>query len=287
MNDAINEEFENQYKKIMDEYYKCKREKKGYYEIKEIIMPLIDEFYNLYKNNSMVIKFKKFSGKWFDMCKEYLTDIPKEMEPRYEKIILNENEDDEKKILDYIVYSAREKLIGMGGEKNFIEERMLYNKCMNSQENINEICKNNNITNIPIDTDEKTFLQKFPHALNIIEIKGKKYIVDCTYRQFCGLASTNLNAVGTGMLPSPGAFLINGTETHKKMLQQLLRDGWIECTDENIKMYFDSFYLAHKNTDRKDYTMESSIPVEYYKKLINQGKEVPPIDMVEGLLEME
>ena len=91
------------------------------------------------------------------------------------------------------------------------------------------------------------------------EVQEKLYLVDTTYRQFfvrdeytiMGKEFIKDKRFGNKVAPLEGYWVMqmpNGVEFAKK----ILADGYIELTEQNAKMYGDSFTLAGK--DRQDYT---------------------------------
>lgn len=91
------------------------------------------------------------------------------------------------------------------------------------------------------------------------EVQDKLYLVDTTYRQFfvrdeytiMGKGFIKDKRFGNKVAPLEGYWAMqipNGMEFAKKILSE----GYIELTEENAKVYGDSFTLARK--DRQDYT---------------------------------
>ena len=89
------------------------------------------------------------------------------------------------------------------------------------------------------------------------EVQDKLYLVDTTYRQFFVRDEYTIKdfikdkRFGNKVAPLEGYWVMqipNGVDFAKK----ILAEGYIELTEQNAKMYGDSFTLAGK--DRKDYT---------------------------------
>ena len=92
--------------------------------------------------------------------------------------------------------------------------------------------------------------------INTIDGNGKKvvinkqYLVDTTCRQFFNVAECNLGAYYCGdsrfqgqISPAPGYFMIQ-SDKGKSLATELLRDGYISLTEENAKIYGDSFVAS-------------------------------------------
>ena len=102
------------------------------------------------------------------------------------------------------------------------------------------------------------------HYFNIIVINGKKYIVDCSYRQFFLLANNCLDRLGimhfTGI--SAGKAMLMD-EKRKEVAMKILRDGYIEATEENIKAYLDGFAISFRNALFYEETNDFSYTTPY------------------------
>ena len=102
------------------------------------------------------------------------------------------------------------------------------------------------------------------HYFNIVVINGKKYIVDCSYRQFFLLASNCLDRLGimhfTGI--SAGKAMLMD-EKRKEVAMKILSDGYIEATEENIKAYLDGFAISFRNALFYEETNDFSYTTPY------------------------
>lgn len=102
------------------------------------------------------------------------------------------------------------------------------------------------------------------HAFNIVKIFGKRYIVDCSYRQFFAVRKNcpeNLGVLGNSGI-RPGTFMLL-TEERKKVADTLLKKGWIELNEETGKHYFDGFALAFRNGIFYEETEDFSFTTPY------------------------
>jgi hypothetical protein len=86
------------------------------------------------------------------------------------------------------------------------------------------------------------------HYFNIVTISDKKYLVDCTYKQFFKTDKASLERLGIPLFcpPYPGTFMLLD-EKRKEVAKTILKQGWIEATDENLKCYFDGFTISFRN----------------------------------------
>lgn len=124
--------------------------------------------------------------------------------------------------------------------------------CISACEDTKYICERLNIKHEKLACTHKLSKGNF-HCFSIVtfNLKGgvqKKYIVDCTYRQFFTYADSFLERIG--MLQNYGCGL--GTymlmdPTRKKVAEQILVNGYIELTEETAKHYFDGFVFEGRN----------------------------------------
>ena len=102
------------------------------------------------------------------------------------------------------------------------------------------------------------------HYFNIVIIDGKKYIVDCSYRQFFLLADNCIDRLGimhfTGI--SAGRAMLMD-DKRKEVAIKILKDGYIEATEENIKAYLDGFAISFRNALFYEETNDFSYTTPY------------------------
>ena len=134
-----------------------------------------------------------------------------------------------------------------------------------------------------------------PHSFVVVEmpivqndgkVNNKPYLVDTTYRQFflrnevttsCGEYIKD-KKFGNRVAPLAGYWLLH-MPGGKRFAQEILSKGFIELTEENAKLYGDSFSLEEK--EREDYTkvptrkeMDTGISGKtYIENMINPVKE--------------
>ena len=135
-------------------------------------------------------------------------------------------------------------------------------------------------------TDFKYVDEELKHAFGTITfpvktntgIKEKQYLVDTTFRQFfkkimCENPTYKLD--GTFEM-DPGYYLCNKARRTKKSINlatQLLKKGYIELTDENLKLYIDSFMYSSIYRKNQYYLHDmKKLDISYYRKQLRRAK---------------
>ena len=106
------------------------------------------------------------------------------------------------------------------------------------------------------------------HNCTFINLNGKDYIIDCTYRQF--FRDDGKEHCGKYMLTE---------KSRKHVAEQILKYGWIEATPENIKAYMDGFEMARMKSFE-----DTGISADEYIKRLTTHKDFP-ISISEGGVE--
>lgn len=123
------------------------------------------------------------------------------------------------------------------------------------------------------------------HCFNIVSfvVDGveKKYLVDCTYRQFFTYEHSFVERIGVpyNSGPSVGTFMMMD-EGRKKIAESILQNGYIEFTDEVCEAYLGAIVFAGRNGDyysslgkdvleRKDF--EPGYTAREYMMAIDEG----------------
>ena len=183
---------------------------------------------------------------------------------------------DEEEKLRYIIYNVRSKLLGEDINKP------LTNECSYSSNLVSRCAREldldtRNIVIFPGFTKDHSLLHLGSgyHSFNILTINNKKYIVDLTYRQFFLKDKSSLERIGVCNLFNtlPGRFMIMN-DSRMKTASKLLKDGYIEMNDENIKNYFDGFALSYRNAtyyeDTEDFSFTTNYSPYDYIRFINE-----------------
>lgn len=135
-------------------------------------------------------------------------------------------------------------------------------------------------------TDFQFVIPELKHAFGTITFpiktnKGiveKQYLIDVTFRQFfkkimCENPTYKLD--GTFEM-DPGYFLCSKARKTKEsinLVNQLLKKGYIELTDENLKLYINSFmYSSIYRTNQDDLFNIKKLDKEYYRKQLRKPK---------------
>ncbi len=237
--------------KILDEAFKdvkkafeeANNEKMEYFQKREHVIPALRRFYQkikeLYTDKTSYFEYKDYMTRICDMASEgawypYIDEV------EHETI-----EGEPERTLDIIAQQARKEICSRKGIRS---KWFFWNKCMDCQRYLNEeLKKYDNIQNVPFDTYQDAKIPYYQHSINIVKINGKKYIIDPTYVQFCDVRTTP-DIVGVpGYLGGvPGQYLMD-SDKKREFLHNLVKYGFFEVTEENLKMYFDSFVLANRS----------------------------------------
>ena len=135
-------------------------------------------------------------------------------------------------------------------------------------------------------TDFAYVVEELKHAFGTITfplktnegIIEKQYLVDTTFRQFfkkimCEKPEYKTN--GTFEM-DPGYFLCNKIRKTKESINlaiQLLKKGYIELTDENLKLYIDSFMYSSIYRTNQYYLHDmKKLDISYYRKQLRKSK---------------
>lgn len=157
----------------------------------------------------------------------------------------------EKEILDTIVYQTRKCICDELGSFVGIHNDPLFNLCRmtSSYVKINANKAKINCHTIMLSPYLNMKLDGgIYHYASIITIGDKKYIVDLTYKQFftavyCALERKGMPGYSVVL---PGVFMLMN-DSRYKTASELLKSGYIEATDENIKNYMDGFIISYRN----------------------------------------
>lgn len=169
------------------------------------------------------------------------------------------NDFSEEEIINYIVHRGRSSLLANysidGNLKNVDLSKIdLLGQCSSTSMNVNFICQSIKIP-CQICTIHPAFCSELNvygkggnHQFCLITIGDKKYIVDLTYSQFFLMRENHLNRIGIPLLGGchPGIYMTLDKK-RENFAQSLMRDGFVEATDENLKLYLDGFAISYRN----------------------------------------
>lgn len=189
--------------------------------------------------------------------------------------IINRSEDE---IINYIVNRVRGFLIAYYSTNGDLKNVNLGNidllgQCNNVSMNINFVCQSIKIpckiiTIAPAFYEEVNVYGKGGnHQFCLVTIGEKEYIVDLTYSQFFTMRENNLNRIGIPLLGGCNVGIyMTFDEKCKAFAEKLMRDGWVEATDENKKLYFDAFAISYRNGLYYENKGEVSYTADYTAK---------------------
>lgn len=86
------------------------------------------------------------------------------------------------------------------------------------------------------------------HVFVAVQIGERQFVIDLTYSQFFQVKNNNYNRLGIPFLGgcAPG-FYMTLTEERRAFAENLMRKGYFEVTEENVKLYFDGFAMSYRN----------------------------------------
>ena len=185
-------------------------------------------------------------------------------------------------ILDYIVNEARRIMFyGAIISDSSIElsEISTMNKCFQASMDVRFICDKLGIKSkiykiLPgFSGRDNIFNRNCIHYIVLIELMGKEFLIDTTYSQFFLVKKNILDRLGIINIRSlqPGCFMTMEKE-RLKVAKKVLRDGWLELTDSNLKNYFDGFALSYRNglyyENTRDFSYQTEYTADDYRRFI-------------------
>lgn len=198
-------------------------------------------------------------------------------------------------VLDHLVFKIRKHIFeDLQNGCSDLESVNLENKCFWVSEYTQELCQKYHISSelINIFPGFNKKLNLFgggkQHSFNIIYISNKKYIIDCTYKQFFTLRENILQRIGIYDLGGckAGIFMMMD-EKLLKVAKTILENGWIELTDENLKAYLDGFTISYRNglyyEKNKDFTYTTNYTADNYNSFLNGESNQTNYEKIEYL----
>lgn len=165
---------------------------------------------------------------------------------------------EDSEILDWIVNNTRRYIANKNPQyvlgRRLLEDLSFMNFCKVSANKVEKLCNNLGICGhkaviYPGFAQDASLLDGYGyHYFNIVFLKQRAYIVDCTYRQFFTERGNSLNRLGiVGIFGCLAGRFMTMTEERYSMATDLLQKGYVPATDENLKAYFDGFALSYRN----------------------------------------
>lgn len=194
-------------------------------------------------------------------------------------------DNDEEEIIKYIVERVRgfisTSLTGYGGQKNVdLGSVDLLNFCDEASGKVKFVCDclglySNCATIAPAFYRVYNIYERGNnHVFSAVKIGEKQYVIDLTYSQFFQLRNNNFNRLGIPFLGgcAPGIYM-SLTSKRREFAERLMRDGYFEATEENVKLYFDGFAMSYRNglyyEDMLDIIYETDYRAEDYLRFIS------------------
>ena len=131
----------------------------------------------------------------------------------------------------------------------------------------------NNVNNISKNLGRHAFgTVIFPVLING-NIEEKQYLIDCTYSQFLHLSKSveNTYNIKKGRIPLPGYF-INKDEKVKETIKELITNGYIEATKENLNDYMYGFFVREFPITELNFAKEKLSEIDILD-IINNNQE--------------
>ena len=217
----------------------------------------------------------------------------------YSDFVLPEEVHTEEEAINMVmamVFNERVRLtIACDGSLDFMKNP-LSQECIVSSAKVFENCKKENVSCKRYCCSTNLSEGRF-HSFCIVDFsldngEVKKYLIDCTYRQFFTYRNSfleRIGLVGFGGCCMGTYMLMN--ESRKATASHLLKYGFIEMTPENIKNYFDGFIFEGRNggfyaEKNKEFLDEDDYNVEYsYTDYLDaiDGKITLPNDWMDML----
>ena len=188
--------------------------------------------------------------------------------------------------IDFLVWEGRRYLIckhysNFNKSKEDINLNIFNftNLCKESSKYIKKVCDKYKIKNflIPI---YPGFTNKYNlyngsgfHYINIIYYNSKYYLIDLSYSQFFYKNRSSLERIGIVDVSSSnvGRFMIFDNNS-KNIALEVLKNGYIELTEEIFKRYLDGFTLSFRNglyyENTNDFSFKTNYSIENYLKFL-------------------
>lgn len=229
---------ENELKLLIDEAYK--------------IVKIDNQKHSLRYINNLNVKLSFF--RWNYLPNKYILETKSNFDNNFYENIYKPNNDEE--FLKFLILLIRKAYMNKYISKhiNDIDRIDLSNECFVFSQLVKDVCDSYNINCDVIKIDagfsntHKIFDGCGFHYFNIVTLNNKEYIVDCSYRQFFSFRRNITSCLGLINFDTlnVGYYMTNDKEK-RKIAEDLIKDGFIELTENNFKLYLDGFTLSFRN----------------------------------------
>lgn len=161
----------------------------------------------------------------------------------------------EDNIVNVVIKRTIDKILSAFEDRySSINEIDLENNCIPISFFVKDVCDSLEIESSIIkifpgyDMDARLFDGNGFHYSNILNIEGKMYLVDLTYKQFFKKNFSFLEEIGVVGLCAPrcGIFMFMDSK-RCGVAEELLKNGFIEIKDNIFKSYCDGFTISFRN----------------------------------------
>lgn len=217
----------------------------------DLYKPLLDDFYqklsrylasNEKESNFNTHNTTDFHSKYLNSLNDFYSNITNF---GYNHLYLNElqKHHTDLPLLDDLIYQTRKSLAK--NSLNYNTEQF----CGIATHNFQKFNKDGECQSYIITTSDGFGLSINNHAFNIINIKGKMFLADCTYSQFTKLFYMSPSII---KLPSKNKaaepmFYLLQSRDGIDLADELLTKGYFEITPKKLKLYLDSFLMSNRN----------------------------------------
>ena len=232
---------------------------------------IIKDIYTKCKEDSLLLYGKDGMPFYYNRVLKIIIECEKILDGFYltkqlQKMVVSpvlDKVDTAEELLNYIAYKVRTRLVRDVNDENkrflvltnyTIDQIDLTNKCYIVCQLVANECKKLGLKYriVRIDPGFNESMELFDgtgyHYFAVIEVMEKEYLMDLSYKQFFKCGTNNLERMGVPKLAgcSPGVYMAID-DGRKELANNLIQNGWIPFTNENIKKYFDGFALSYRN----------------------------------------
>lgn len=184
-----------------------------------------------------------------------------------------QNDDDIQNLIEAIILQIRQEYFEIYNDLENLE-----NRCDLFQALSYYYFRQANFLVYPVETQQVISSDVWGHSLLYVTFNNKEYLIDLTYKQFflkrnCQKSNYLLDKNANFILlsPHPGYYYVLNPDK-LNVAKQLLENGYLPATVDNLKIYFDSFYLTRKGRIlNKTIPTQSNIGGNIYAKMLSTG----------------